>query len=296
MAQKQYENENQVVLSIYLDGRAPNNHSLRAYDIGTILTASQRMIGTIGSAELSRTETPFRPLSRFVDQLPPFVRSSAVECQVASVNYGSFEIKLLLALSWELWREFQNNSIAISFLTSVLANYFTSIATASGKAIRQRFRPDYLLDPQENIDLTYRVLPSLTSLVNKLNKHTGIESFRFSGEATKDKIEWDITIDQNDRNYIQRFADESVAPTGEYRGFLRALDLDSRKGFFVDSYSNEKYELAIPDTSLCVRMSTVLNQEVLLLGALDIRRNVEDRRLRTVLIVQNFRVREGLYT
>ncbi len=157
-------NNNNIELTIRLDGPAPEKRDLQAYDIGTILIATQRMVGAIGSFELGRQNSPFGDIRRSMDSKPPFMRSNAVQCRIRDSRYGSFEIQLALML-WRELSKFNNNQRIVSFLISVLANFFTTIAIASGKSLKDHFRSnrpiEHQLSEQQLTDLTNRILPPL---------------------------------------------------------------------------------------------------------------------------------------
>jgi len=273
------ESKDQVRLFIHLEGPAPNNRNLQAYDIGTILIATQRMVGTIGSFELGIQDTPFSSLSRYMNSRPLFTRENAVQCQIRDARYGSFEIEVALMLGWELAQEFNNNPIAISFLTSVVANFFTTIVIASGKKLKNCVpssqREIQLSEPQLT-DLTHRVLSPLTSMVNKIDNRSGINKLKIDGKITKSEVLFTVEIDQNDRRRINSFVDQNVPPSGRYRGFLRALNLEDRTGVFLDSYSQNRFELAVPSLDLSDKLAVHMNKEIIIIGSLYTKRNVED--------------------
>ncbi len=127
-------------------------------------------------------------------------------------------------------------------------------------------------------------------MVNKIDWRSGIDHLHFDGKVTKNGLEWNINIGQNERRKINSFADRSVAPAGKYRGYLRALNLEDRTGIFLDSYSQDRFELVVHRVDLCERLAAHMNKEIILLASLDTRRNVEDRRVRTLLIVEDFQI------
>jgi len=277
-------------LRLLLNGPAIEEQQINVYDLGTILISIQRLFGAITGFELTRSQTPFIEIRDRVLDLPPFLRQNVVQVKFRQTSQGSLIVDLTLGLAYEVYRFFQNHPITTSFVTSILANFFTSAALAVG---RQRVRGGGIalpgeLNDREREDLSFRTLPMLTALANKIDRRSGVESIEFRGSVTPDRVEWEFVLDRTAKNQISRYADSTVAPLAEYRGILGELSLFTRTGRIRNSFDDTLQEIAIPNPDMCEKMAHHLNEEVSILAQVDVTRDVETRRLRTKYIVHDF--------
>jgi hypothetical protein len=223
-------------------------------------------------------------------ELPPFLRQNVVQVKFRQTAQGSLIVDLTLGLAYEVYRFFQNHPITTSFVTSILANFFTSAALAVG---RQRVKDSGIalpgeLNDREREELSFRTLPMLITLANKIDRRSGVESIEFRGSATRDRIEWEFVLDRTAKNQISRYADSTVAPLAEYRGILGELSLFTRTGRIRNSFDDTLQEIAIPNPDMCEKMARHLNEEISILAQVEVTRDVETRRLRDKYIVHDF--------
>lgn len=280
-------------LIVTLSGPGPDTNGIAAYDLGRILISTQKMLGAVASFEIGREESEFRDLRRMLDRIPPFVRRRLVESHFIETRRGSLEVVLGVAVLDEICREFHNGQLATAFLTNVFAGFFNSIVIAAGRSIRERFRGNEtrpkLIAHEKHDDevLASRVHPDLVHLVTKMGRKTGIEKIRLRAHVRSNQIDYDLEITLRDQRQILLYADKKVSPASEYRGFLRALNLEDRDGVLVDSYSGNRFHLEIPLDEVCQELASHLNQELVLMASVRTRRNVEDNRLRDSLLVHS---------
>lgn len=280
-----------INLLVKLTGEVPDRHEIGAYDLGTILIQLQKVFGVVAGFELNRANTQFSDLRNYVSRMPPFARHSLVQVSLRDVRHGSVELNFGIIGSFELIKIAQEYPLTTSFIISVIANFFTSAAIAAGVKYRNRIK-DFNkgdLDKNEQEELSYRILPMLSTLANKVDYRSGINSIEFRGSVMRDIVEWEFIIDANTKNEIFRYADKTVSPLSEYVGILGELSLFNRTGRLKNSFDDTLKDLAIPSQELCEKMANHLNREIAIMAQVEVTREVETRNLRTKYIVHNFR-------
>jgi hypothetical protein len=282
---------NESTLLVRLLGPAPDRQEVTAYDLGTIMISLQRLFGAIAAFELGRRETPYSELRERVLRLPSFARQNVVQVKLRATRQGSLDLDFLIGVAREAVRFLDDHPIISAFIVSVMANFFTSAVLAAGKESKRTppVSPRSELRPKENEELSYRILPMLASIANRIDGKSGIASMEFRGTITKEQVEWEFLLDRNSRDEIFRYADKTVAPLAEYRGYLGELSLFNRTGKLRNSFDDSILELAIPKQEMCEHMADYLKKEVSILAHVSVTRDVETRRLTTKYIVHDFR-------
>lgn len=253
------------------------------------------MLGAVASFEIGQEESDFRTLRRMLDRVAPFMRRRLVESHFIETRRGRLEVVLGVVVLEEICREFANGQLVTAFLANVFAGFFNSIIITAGRSIRERFRgsdheSSRPMPPERHDELmASRVHSDLVHLVTKMGRRTGVETIRLHAQIRSNQIDYDLEITPRDQRQILMFADRKVSPASEYRGFLRALNLEDREGVLVDSYSGNRYHLEIPLDDVCHELASHLNQELILMASRRTRRNVEDSRLRDSLLVYNIK-------
>jgi hypothetical protein len=91
-----------------------------------------------------------------------------------------------------------------------------------------------------------------------MSRKSGLSAIQLHAEIAQGKITYNLEISEQDQRQIFSYADRKVSPASEYRGFLRAMNLENRDGILVDAYADNKFHLQIPVEDILSKASVAV--------------------------------------
>lgn len=275
-------------LSIKFNGPSIRKNELSIYDIGNIFITLQRIMSELSTNVFEVTPYKFEEITGLKKK-----RSFGIQ-QILQLDYDSSKkgslIFDLLVGGCEIFRNIQSNPAFLSFITSVLANFFCSLIKNFNEPENrvQELKSFNTLPNNEVSKLAHKVIPHLTKFANTIDRNKGISKIDFAANVTETNFSFNFSLHKDNRNEIFKNIGENVAKIQVIHGFLGELSIFTRKGKIKSITTNAILDIEVPKPEICKKLTKYFGKEVKLSVHAEVFRGLIDRKLMTKYIVHNF--------